>query len=106
MANTHSPTLSWLESPHGTTGTAVTPILSSAMSVAGSVRVRDGRGPRPGGQNQSRHEGRHDKCDGEREPSNHGVTEIADCRLLQIADLLQIRARFSIFNLQSSIYFI
>ena len=39
MANTHSPTLSWLESPHGTTGTAVTPILSSAMSVAGSVPI-------------------------------------------------------------------
>ena len=37
MASTHSPTFSWLESPHGTTGRPVTSIFSSAMSVVGSV---------------------------------------------------------------------
>ncbi len=39
MASTHSPTFSWLESPHGTIGKPVTPIFRSAMSVVGSVPI-------------------------------------------------------------------
>ena len=39
MASTHSPTFSWLESPHGTVVRPVAAIFSSAISVLGSVPI-------------------------------------------------------------------